>query len=166
MASFTGKFESAKQNWTTPAWLFDLMDREFNFTFDLAADDDNHLCQNYYTEKDNSLIKDWSNKISWLNPPYGGSRDNSLKIWVKKAFDESRKTNTEVTLLIPARTNTNWWHEYCMKADIIIFLKGRPKFGDATHGLPQPLAILHFSNGKHGTKMWSLDVKKRKINKG
>ena len=34
-----------------------------------------------------------------------------------------------------------------MKSDEVIFIKGRPKFGGAKHGLPQPLAIIYFNGG-------------------
>jgi len=61
-------------------------------------------------------------------------------------------------MLIPARTNTVWWHDYCMKAKEIRFIKGRPKFGDAKHGLPQPLAIVIFAKHYGETKFSSFSI--------
>jgi len=143
MAKFEGKFESASQEWETPLGLFDALDKYFDFNFDLAADSDNKKCERFFSKKDNALSKNWVGRC-WLNPPYGGSGENKLAIWVEKAYNESRKKNCSVTMLIPARTNTNWWHDFCMKANEIFLIKGRPKFGGAKHGLPQPLSVIHF----------------------
>ena len=73
-----------------------------------------------------------------MNPPY-----KDIKKWIIKAYNESIKHNSIIVCLIPARTNTSWWHEYCMKGEIR-FIKGRPKFEGCIHGLPQPLAIVVF----------------------
>lgn len=98
----------------------------------------NHKCEKYYTEEQNSLLMEWHG-VCWMNPPY-----KDMKKWVIKAYNESRKNDTTVVCLIPAKTNTNWWHEYCMKGEIR-FIKGRPKFEGCIHGLPQPLAIVIFN---------------------
>lgn len=79
-----------------------------------------------------------------MNPPY-----KDMKRWVIKAYEESRKDDCVVVCLIPARTNTNWWHQYCMKGEIR-FIEGRPKFEGCVHGLPQPLAIVVFGNRYNG----------------
>ncbi len=142
MAFFKTKFQSHKQEWQTPADLFDRLDREFGFTIDLAADKTNAKCPRYYSETDDALRQTWRG-VGWLNPPYGSKR-HKLSDWVKKAYLESQKTGCTVVMLVPARTNTRWWHDYCMRAAEIRFLNGRPRFGDATHGLPQPLALVVF----------------------
>lgn len=144
MAGFDGKFESAKQEWETPQKLFDLLNGEFNFTLDLAADKYNAKCNRFFDENDDALTQDWTG-VCWLNPPYGGKSANALKNWVKKAERESAKHGSTIVVLCPARTNTKWWHESCMKAKEIKFICGRPKFGGAKHGLPQPLAVIVFS---------------------
>lgn len=79
-----------------------------------------------------------------MNPPY-----KTMKEWIKKAYEESRKDNTTVVCLIPARTNTKWWHQYCMQGEIR-FIEGRPKFEGCIHGLPQPLALIIFNKDIHG----------------
>ena len=144
MAGFASKFESAKQDWTTPQEMWDRLNAEFGFTIDLAADSENAKCARYFSKDNDALKKEWPLGIGWLNPPYG---DNSGKLstWVQKAFDETRKPGCTVVMLIPARTNTRWWHVYCMRASEIRLINGRPKFGNAVHGLPQPLALLVFS---------------------
>lgn len=148
MAGFDGKFESAKQEWTTPAKLYEPLNEKYNFNFDLAADKHNTKCQHYYSENDDSLKQEWRGRC-WLNPPYGGMAANKLANWVKKAKSETERGSAElVAVLMPARTNTKWWHDCCMKANKIIFICGRPKFGGAKYGLPQPLAIIIFENVK------------------
>lgn len=164
MAKFEQKFESSKQDWETPQDLFDLLHRQYHFTFDLAADKNNTKCEKYYTEENDALSVEWHGRC-WLNPPYGGNSTNKLALWVEKAYVECKKPTCEVTLLIPARTNTNWWHEYCMRSSELMFIKGRPKFGDAKHGLPQPLAVVHFT-GKNwlvSPKLFTLDLKNMEI---
>jgi len=143
MAFFKTKFESHKQEWETPAGLFDRLNREFGFTLDLAADATNAKCSAYYTVKNDALKLPWHG-VCWLNPPYG-AKQHRLSDWVRKAFREAQtKAGCTVAMLIPARTNTRWWHDYCMRAAEIRFINGRPKFGDAKHGLPQPLALIVF----------------------
>lgn len=139
---FKTKFQSHKQEWETPGDLFDRLDQEFHFDIDLAADSTNAKCRRYFSVKDDALAQIWQG-TGWCNPPYGG-REHRLSNWVRKAFLETRKPGCTVVMLIPARTNTRWWHDYCMKAAEIRFINGRPKFGDAPHGLPQPLALIVF----------------------
>ena len=140
MSNFdSNRFASNNQEYATPWNLFNKLNEEFGFTLDVCADSVNHKCDNYYTKEQDSLSKEW-NGVCWMNPPY-----KDMKKWVIKAYEESRKDDTTVVCLIPARTNTNWWHEYCMKGEIR-FIKGRPKFEGCIHGLPQPLAIVIFKN--------------------
>ena len=136
---FKTKFSSFKQDWETPETLFKPLDNEFKFTLDVCATIENAKAPNFYTEKDNGLEQNWHG-VCWMNPPFG-----SQKKWVEKAYNESQKNNTTVVCLLPARTNTNWWHDYCLKGEIR-FIRGRPKFKGAKHGLPQPLAIVIFGN--------------------
>lgn len=146
MANFNGKFTSTKQEWNTPTNLFQTLHKRYNFNFDLAANADNTKCECFFSEADDALSKEWVGSC-WLNPPYGGSGKNKLSVWVKKAYEQGLKNSCSVVMLIPARTNTMWWHKYCMKAKEVLLIKGRPKFGEARYGLPQPLAIIFF-NGK------------------
>ena len=141
MADFDrNRFQSKKQEYATPLELFRVLDSEFHFTLDVCADETNKKVGTYYSEKENALIQDWLG-VCWMNPPY-----KDLKKWVMKAYQESMKNSSTVVCLLPARTNTMWWHEYCMKGEVR-FIKGRPKFEGCIHGLPQPLAIVVFGNG-------------------
>jgi phage N-6-adenine-methyltransferase len=154
MANFFGKFNSNKQEWETPLSLFKKLDDEFHFNFDLAADNENKKCENFFNENDNALDKSWSG-VCWLNPPYGNA-EYKLENWIKKAFEETKHNDCVVVMLVPARTNTRWWHNYCMKSAEIKFICGRPKFGDAKHGLPQPLAVVVFKKHQGNTLFSSL----------
>ncbi len=108
--------------WETPDEFFNKINEEFNFTLDVCANKENHKLDIYFSEKDNALKKDWGKNICWMNPPYG----REISKWVKKAFEESQK-EAVVVCLIPSRTETIWWHKYCMQGEIR-YLKGRLKF--------------------------------------
>lgn len=157
MASFTNKFESKKQDWTTPKSLFDKLDQEFHFEWDLAADKNNTLCEKFYTKEDNALIKNW-NGICYLNCPYGDKKSRIVD-WVKKAYHETRvNSNLVVVMLIPNRSNCKWFHEYILKAYEIRFIKGRPKFKDCKYGLPQPLILVIFKKSNQVIKFSSFSL--------
>jgi len=147
MAKFKGKFESAKQDWETPIDLFELLNETYDYNFDLAASKENTKCKNFFTINDDSLNKSWQGLGNcWLNPPYVSSSKNKLVMWIKKAYVETQKdSDLAVSLLIPARTNTKWFLDYCLTRSYAIdFIIGRPKFGGAIHGLPQPLILVTF----------------------
>jgi phage N-6-adenine-methyltransferase len=118
-------FSSKSDEWETPQELFDELNKEFNFTLDPCATDENHKCEKYYTIKEDGLIQDWSGEVVFVNPPYG----RAIKMWVKKCHDEYVNNNTVVVMLIPSRTDTIWQHKYIFKeAKAICFIKGRLKF--------------------------------------
>jgi len=139
MAFFKTKFGTGKQDWETPDSLFEPLNSEFKFTLDVCADLDNSKCSRYYSKSDDALSKTWDG-VCWMNPPFGNQG-----AWVRKAYSESKRSGTTVVCLLPARTNTNWWHDFAMKGEVR-FIRGRPKFKGAKHGLPQPLAIVIFRN--------------------
>lgn len=133
-------FSSQKEDWETPQWLFDKLDQEFHFTIDVCADITNNKCNRYYTELDNGLIQDWSNEIVWCNPPYG----RKIGDWVKKASE----VDTTVVMLLPARTDTRWFHKYIYNQAEIRFIKGRLKFGNSINSAPFPSMIVIFGRKK------------------
>ncbi len=108
--------------WETPNDFFQKLHKEFNFELDVCANKDNHKLDIYFSKEQDGLKQDWGNKVCWMNPPYG----REISKWVKKAFEESQK-GALVVCLIPSRTETKWWHNYCMKGEIR-YLKGRLKF--------------------------------------
>lgn len=117
-------FSSKSNEWQTPKELFDKLNAEFNFDFDAAANDRNHLCDKYFSLDNSALDKNWPDygKVFWCNPPYG----REISKFVKKSHEESLKGVT-VVLLIPARVDTKWWVNYCAKGEVR-FIKGRLKF--------------------------------------
>ena len=136
-----GLFSSATDDWGTPQALFDDINTEFGFTLDACASSHNFKVDNYFTKEDNALTKDWPG-IVWMNPPYG----RTIGTWMSKAFSEAQKGGI-VVCLVPARTDTAWWHDYAMKGEIR-FLRGRLKFeqpGFAKNSsAPFPSAIVIF----------------------
>lgn len=134
-------FSSKSNEWATPQSFFDKLNGIYGpFTLDAAASDDNYKVATYFTQNDDSLSQDWGNNRVFLNPPYG----RALKDWVRKGYEEGQKDNTIVVMLIPARTDTKYWHDYVMKADEIRFVRGRIKFGDETNSAPFPSAVVVF----------------------
>lgn len=142
MGTFNGKFESAKQDWETPLDVFEPLNAEFKFTLDAAASADNRKVTNFFSEEQDGLALSWGDNVVWLNPPYGLGK-KPISAWVEKAYRESLSGATTV-MLIPARTNTNWFHDFCLSKAEVRFVRGRPKFGGAKHGLPQPLCLVIF----------------------
>lgn len=122
-------FTSQKLDWRTPRAAYQILDAEFNF--------DHDPCPPNYTI--DGLTSEWGNS-NYVNPPY--SRE--LPKWVKKSYEEHLKGKT-VVMLIPSRTDTKWWHDYCMKAKEIRFIKGRLKFNDQAGLAPFPSAIIIFT---------------------
>jgi site-specific DNA-methyltransferase (adenine-specific) len=131
-------FSSATDQWATPQSFFNEWDAVFRFELDVCADAQNAKCWRYFSEQDNGLYQDWAPNRCWMNPPYG----REIRRWMQKAYEESLKGAT-VVCLVPARTDTAWWHEYAMKGEIT-FIRGRLKFGDAKSGAPFPSAVVVF----------------------
>lgn len=116
-------FSSKSGNWETPQRLFDDLNREFHFTLDACATAQNAKCTRYYNLEQNGLRQPWSGVV-WCNPPYG----RKIGQWVRKAFAASSEGST-VVMLLPARTDTKWFHDWIYNRSEIRFLKGRLKFG-------------------------------------
>jgi site-specific DNA-methyltransferase (adenine-specific) len=131
-------FSSAKDDWATPPTLFDALNEEFHFTLDPCATPDNAKCRHFFTQTDDGLAQDWKGETVFMNPPYG----RAIGRWMGKAHDSARQ-GAAVVCLIPARTDTRWWHEHALKGEIR-FLRGRLKFGDAHNSAPFPSAIVVF----------------------
>ncbi|ACQ51714.1 phage N-6-adenine-methyltransferase [Clostridium botulinum] len=134
-------FSSGTDLWATPQDFFDKLNKEFDFDLDPCATHKNAKCSKYFTKEIDGLKQDWQGYKVFCNPPYG----RSIKDWVEKAYKESKKENTTVVMLIPARTDTRYFHEYIYnKAKEIRFVKGRLKFGDAKNSAPFPSMVVVF----------------------
>lgn len=149
-----GMFSSDKDYWATPIDFFNKLNDEFNFNLDPCCYKETAKCSKYFTKDDDGLIQNWEGHTVFCNPPYG--RD--IGDWVKKCYKESKKADTLVVILIPARTDTKYFHKYIYKnAKEIRFIEGRLKFTDfrnpdkKTSAAPFPSMIVVFKNTK--TKM-------------
>lgn len=132
-------FSSEKEDWETPLDLYKKLNDEFHFTLDPCANEFNHKCDNYYTVENDGLKQNWGGQIVFCNPPYG----RKIYEWVKKAYEESQKSNTTVVLLIPSRTDTKYFHEFLYKKENVElrFLKGRLKFSGSENSAPFPSLV-------------------------
>lgn len=140
-------FSSKDLTWETPQDFFNRLDQEFGFTLDVCATAETAKCDKYFSPETDGLKQDWTG-VCWMNPPYG----REIGKWVQKAFEESRK-GALVVCLIPARTDTSYWHEYCLKAAEIRFVRGRLKFGASKNSAPFPSAIVIFRQEAGGPKV-------------
>jgi len=146
-------FSSKTPEWETPQSFFEKLDERWSFTLDPCSTEKTAKCKTFFTEKDNGLEMDWKGHRAFVNPPYG----RSIRLWVEKAYREALKQDTVVVCLLPARTDTRWFHDYCMKAQVIKFVKGRLKFGEATTGAPFPSMIVVF-NGRESATLYGTPV--------
>jgi len=133
-------FSSKSDEWETPQSFFNKLNKTYKFTLDPCSTSESAKCEKYYTLEDDGLSKSWKNETVFVNPPYG-----KIKVWVKKAHDESINNGAVVVMLIPARTDTRYWHDYIMEeADSIYFVRGRLKFGNSPNSAPFPSAVVVF----------------------
>lgn len=136
-----GLFSSETNEWATPQAFFDGLDKEFHFTLDPCSTDSNAKCELHYTIDNDGLTQDWGGQRVFCNPPYG----REISKWVKKCHDEAKKPDTLVVMLIPARTDTAYFHDYIYrKAREIRFIRGRLHFNDSKQGAPFPSMVVIF----------------------
>lgn len=138
-------FSSKSVVWETPQDLFDKLNAEFHFDLDVCALPENAKCEKYYTPEDDGLLQPW-NGVCWCNPPYG----RTIGKWIQKAYETFAGGGT-VVMLLPARTDTKWFHEYIYNKAEIRFIKGRLKFGNSKNSAPFPSMVVVF-DGKQGIK--------------
>ena len=137
MAINNGMMTSNTDLWSTPQVFFDKLDREFGFNLDVCCTRENAKCSRFFTMEDDGLAQEWSG-ICWMNPPYG----REIGRWMRKALKSSHEGAT-VVCLVPARTDTAWWHEYAIHGEIR-FIRGRLRFGNAKNSAPFPSAVVIF----------------------
>ena len=132
-------FKSDADEWETPQDLYDRLNEEFSFNLDPCSTDENHKTVLYYTEKENGLKQSWGGCRVFCNPPY-----SHVKQWVRKAYHESHKPGTVIVMLLPARTDTKWFQDYCMHRSEVRFIRGRLKFSGAKYNAPFPSMLVIF----------------------
>ncbi len=129
-----GMFSSATDMWATPQSTFDELNKEFNFGLDVCATPENAKCAKYFTKEQDGLKQNWGGVMCWCNPPYG----REIGKWVEKA------SKHECVMLLPARTDTRWFHDFIYGKAEIRFIRGRLKFGDAKNSAPFPSMVVVF----------------------
>lgn len=135
-----GLFTSNTNEWATPKAFFAELDAEFHFNLDPCATPENAKCKRFYTIEDDALTKSWGGARVFCNPPYG----REIGKWVKKCYEESRKPNTLVVMLVPARTDTAWFWNYIHGKAEIRFVRGRLHFNDSKFAAPFPSMVVIF----------------------
>ncbi len=132
-----GLFTSKTDMWGTPQATFDELDAEFGFNLDVCAVPENAKCPRFFTPEVDGLAQEWAGNVCWMNPPYG----RQIGKWVEKAHEASRRGATVVALL-PARTDTRWFHEHIKDAAEIRFIRGRLYFNDSDGRAPFPNMVV------------------------
>ena len=132
-------FTSNSDEWATPDDFFRELNKEFCFNLDPCASHENHKCNTYYTVDNDGLSRSWGGCRVFCNPPY-----SEIDKWVEKAYRESRQDNTLIVLLIPARTDTRYFHNFIYQRAEIRFVKGRLKFGQSKNSAPFPSMVVIF----------------------
>jgi phage N-6-adenine-methyltransferase len=130
-------FSSATDIWATPQTTFDELNAEFGFELDVCALPNNAKCERYFTPEQDGLKQEWVG-VCWMNPPYG----RAIGEWVRKAY-ESAQAGATVVCLLPARTDTKWFHAYCRSGEVR-FVRGRLKFGGSKNSAPFPSMVVVF----------------------
>lgn len=148
-ARFDPLFTSDSTEWETPDWFFRALHEEFHFTLDAAASMDNRKVRNFFSIHQDAFRLQWRGKV-WLNPPYG----RGIGKWLAKAKQSAVEQDATVVVLVPARTDTNWWFDHARFGEVR-FLKGRLKFEGAPTSAPFPSALVIFRPGlPRSTTYW------------
>ena len=133
--------------WATPQDLFDRLDAEFHFNLDPCATPENAKCRYYFTKKEDGLQQSWRGFRVFCNPPYG----REIVKWVRKAYFMNRLFGTLVVMLLPARTDTKWFHDYVYGRAELRFIKGRVRFGNSKENAPfASMIVVYEEKGESG----------------
>ena len=125
-----------KCEWSTDQEVFDYLNTRFGpFQVDVCALPENAKCSRFFTPEVDGLDQNWAPGPVWMNPPYG----RAITEWMHKAYTESL-SGVRVVCLLPARTDTGWWHDFAMKGELYL-IRRRLKFGGAKQCAPFPSAV-------------------------
>ena len=140
-------FSHKSDMWETPQYFFDELDAEFHFTLDACATEENAKCKSFYTPEQNGLVQPWVGNV-WCNPPYGRQTGK----WLHKAQKEIRTNADVIVMLLHARTDTRWFHDFVYKKPNveIRFVRGRLKFGNSKVNAPFPSLVAIFRKTPEG----------------
>jgi hypothetical protein len=126
MSNMKVHFSSTSVEWATPLDVLLKLDAEFHFDFDPCP----------LGGKTDGTAVSWFSRRVFCNPPYGPG----IRPFLERAMEADI-----AVFLIPARTDTRWFHEIVLPyAKEIRFIKGRLKFGDSKNSAPFPSMIVIF----------------------
>jgi len=156
-------FSSGNQEWRTPPWLFQYLEKLLNrkFVLDAAATPENTLCDAFYTKKENGLKQDWITEVRrletelgidpgkgavFVNPPFSAT---TSKLWAAKGYETGigrgnglLDFGVVVAMVLPARIDTEFFHRYIANAQCRWFaVEGRLRFSEAENVAPFPSLI-------------------------
>jgi site-specific DNA-methyltransferase (adenine-specific) len=138
---------SRTDEWATDPEVFARLEREFGpFDLDPCATHENAKCSNHFTREVDGLSQEWTGRV-FMNPPYG----RALPAWMRKACEAAQNGSEIVVCLVPARTDTRWWHDYATRGEIT-FLQGRLRSGEGCNPWPFPSVVVVFRNAQTVTK--------------
>ena len=132
-----GLYTSDSAEWATPQEFFDRLNDEFHFTLDVCATEENAKVNNFFTKEQDGLKQEWGTETVWCNPPYG----KSIGTWCKRCFLHSIGGGIAV-MLLPARTDTDWFHRWVYGKGEIRFVKGRIRFNGSKWNAPFPSIVV------------------------
>lgn len=134
---------NTRKEWQTPLWFFNILNKQYNFIWDMAASKENALVKNYVDEKQDALSMEWPSKSRiWVNFPYNS---RLLHLWFSRGWDAASRGST-VIFLVHARTDTVWFHEWAVRGHIT-FVRGRLKFlynGIEQDAAPFPSIVIRY----------------------
>lgn len=136
-------FSSKTCMWETPQDFFDKLNDKYHFEIDVCAIPENAKCTEYFTPEIDGLKQNWGGHRCWCNPPYG----REIGKWVEKAA----KSKALTVMLLPARTDTKWFHDHIYGKADVRFVKGRLKFGGCANSAPFPSMVVIFDNMEGNT---------------
>lgn len=127
-------FSSKTDSWETPQEFFDKLNKEFGFDLDPCATKGNAKCPEYFDYIKDGLKQPWTGRRVFCNPPYG----RVIGGWVKKCCEGGASV---CVALLPARTDTRWFHSFVKGKAQIRFVAGRLKFGGHKNSAPFPSMV-------------------------
>lgn len=131
-------FSSDSDEWGTPINFYNELNKEFHFTLDPCASNTNHKCDKFFTKEQNGLLQKWDGETVFCNPPYG----HKIQLWIEKCYKEHIQNNITVVMLLPARTDTKWFHNFIYNKSEIRFIQGRLKFNESKNSAPFPSMVV------------------------
>ena len=113
----------SSDEWSTPPEIVAELEAEFGpFDLDPCCRIETAKAPKFYTKSDNGLVRPWTGHV-FVNPPY-----SQPTLWVRKAKQEYEDNGAFIVMLLPAATDTEWFHKYVWKTAELRFIRRRVRF--------------------------------------